>query len=89
MKDFDRRVVPVAGLDEVIVEEPVMKQLREVVQFEKARWQFPNKKSSLISFLSQSTQSCALWSVGFCKAQSSGSDYPPSRPTWHWKDNGS
>lgn len=38
MRDFDRRVVPVAGLDEVIVEEPVMKQLREIVQFEKARY---------------------------------------------------
>ena len=38
MKDFDRRVVPVAGLDEVIVEESVMKQLREIVQFEKARY---------------------------------------------------
>ena len=38
MKDFDRRVVPAAGLDEVIVEETVMKQLREIVQFEKARY---------------------------------------------------
>ena len=38
MKDFDRRVVPVAGLDEVIVEEPVMRQLRQIVQFEKARY---------------------------------------------------
>ena len=38
MKDFDRRVVPVAGLDEVIVEDDVMKQLKEIVQFEKARY---------------------------------------------------
>ena len=37
MKDFDRRVVPNAGLDEVIVEEDVMKQLQLIVQFEKAR----------------------------------------------------
>lgn len=37
MKDFDRRVVPNAGLDEVVVEEPVMKQLMQIVQFEKAR----------------------------------------------------
>ena len=41
MKDFDRRVVPVAGLDEIIVEEPVMKQLKEIVQFEKARYWVP------------------------------------------------
>ena len=38
MKDFDRRVVPVAGLDEVIVEDSIMKQLKEIVQFEKARY---------------------------------------------------
>lgn len=37
MKDFHRRVVPVGGLDEVVVEEKLMKQLREIVQFEKAR----------------------------------------------------
>ena len=37
MKDFDRRVVPVAGLDEVVVEESIMKQLKQIVQFEKAR----------------------------------------------------
>ena len=37
MKDFDRRVVPTAGLDEVVVEESVMKQLKQIVQFEKAR----------------------------------------------------
>ena len=36
-QDFDRRVVPEAGLDEVIVEDKIMKQLREIVQFEKAR----------------------------------------------------
>lgn len=38
MKDFDRRVVPSAGLDEIIVEEAVMKQLQQIVQFEKARY---------------------------------------------------
>jgi hypothetical protein len=37
MKDFDRRVVPEAGLNEVVVEESVMKQLKQIVQFEKAR----------------------------------------------------
>ena len=37
LQDFDRRVVPEAGLDEVIVEESTMKQLKEIVQFEKAR----------------------------------------------------
>jgi len=37
MKDFDRRVVPNAGLDQVIVEESLMKQLKQIVQFEKAR----------------------------------------------------
>ena len=37
MKDFDRRVVPSAGLDEVVVEESIMKQLKQIVQFEKAR----------------------------------------------------
>lgn len=36
-QDFDRRVVPEAGLDEVIVEDKIMKQLREIVQYEKAR----------------------------------------------------
>ena len=38
MKDFDRRVVPNAGLDEVIVVESVLKQLKQIVQFEKARY---------------------------------------------------
>ena len=37
MKDFDRRVVPVSGLDEVIVEDSIMKVLQQIVQFEKAR----------------------------------------------------
>ncbi|XP_065889621.1 uncharacterized protein [Dysidea avara] len=37
MKDFHRRVVPAGGLDEVVVEERLMKQLKEIVQFEKAR----------------------------------------------------
>lgn len=38
MKDFDRRVVPNAGLDEVVVEDSIMKQLKQIVQFEKARY---------------------------------------------------
>ena len=37
MKDFDRRVVPISGLDEVIVEDSIMKVLQQIVQFEKAR----------------------------------------------------
>ena len=37
MKDFDRRVIPSSGLDKVIVNEELMKSLREIVQFEKAR----------------------------------------------------
>jgi len=31
-------VVPAGGLDEVVVEEKLMLQLREIVQFEKARY---------------------------------------------------
>lgn len=38
MKDFDRHVIPLSGLDEVIVEEGVMRQLNEIVQFEKASY---------------------------------------------------
>ena len=38
MKDFDRRVIPNAGLNEVVVEESIMKQLKQIVQFEKARF---------------------------------------------------
>ena len=41
MKDFDRRVIPTAGLDEVIVEDSIAKQLKEIVQYEKARWVEP------------------------------------------------
>ena len=37
MKDFHRRVVPNKGLDKVIVSEQLMKNLKEIVQFEKAR----------------------------------------------------
>jgi SpoVK/Ycf46/Vps4 family AAA+-type ATPase len=37
MKDFHRRVLPTSGLDKVVVEEKLMKTLREIVQFEKAR----------------------------------------------------
>ena len=36
-QDFDRRVVPTAGLDEVVVDDTVLRQLKEIVQFEKAR----------------------------------------------------
>ena len=38
MKDFDRRVVPHSGLDEVIAEDSILRQLWEIVQFEKARF---------------------------------------------------
>ena len=38
MKDFDRRVIPTAGLDEVIVNDSVAKELKEIVQYEKARY---------------------------------------------------
>jgi len=31
-------VVPAGGLDEVVVDERLMKQLKEIVQFEKARY---------------------------------------------------
>ena len=31
-------MVPAGGLDEVVVEERLMKQLKEIVQFEKARY---------------------------------------------------
>ena len=37
LQDFDRRVVPTAGLDEVVVDDTVLRQLKEIVQFEKAR----------------------------------------------------
>ena len=37
MQDFDRRVVPTAGVDEIVVVDSVMKQIKEIVQFEKAR----------------------------------------------------
>jgi SpoVK/Ycf46/Vps4 family AAA+-type ATPase len=37
MKEFDRRVVPSCGLDEVIVDDDLAKSLRELVEFEKAR----------------------------------------------------
>ena len=36
-QDFHRRVLPTSGLDKVVVEEKLMKTLREIVQFEKAR----------------------------------------------------
>ena len=37
-QDFDRRVIPSAGLDEVVLQERLTRQLKEIVQFEKARW---------------------------------------------------
>lgn len=37
MKDFHRRFVPSRGLDKVIVSPEIMKSLKEIVQFEKAR----------------------------------------------------
>jgi SpoVK/Ycf46/Vps4 family AAA+-type ATPase len=37
MKDFDRRIVPVCGLDEIIVDDKCMRGLRDIVNFEKAR----------------------------------------------------
>ena len=40
MRDFDRRVVPTQGLDELIVPDDVLGSLRDIVDFEKvgARW---------------------------------------------------
>lgn len=49
MKDFDRRVIPNAGLDEVVVEESIMKQLKQIVHFEKARYVSVRSNSSLCS----------------------------------------
>ena len=37
LKDFHRRVVPLCGLDKIIVPDDLLKTLREIVQFEKAR----------------------------------------------------
>ena len=37
MKDFHRRLVPTKGLDKVIVSDQIMRSLKEIVQFEKAR----------------------------------------------------
>ena len=36
-QDFHRRVIPVGGLDEVILDDKLMEQLKEIVQYEKAR----------------------------------------------------
>ena len=36
-QDFHRRVIPVGGLDEVILGDKLMEQLKEIVQYEKAR----------------------------------------------------
>eukprot|EP00800_Vazella_pourtalesii_P010699 TRINITY_DN2610_c0_g4_i1.p1 TRINITY_DN2610_c0_g4~~TRINITY_DN2610_c0_g4_i1.p1 ORF type:complete len:970 (-),score=246.43 TRINITY_DN2610_c0_g4_i1:85-2994(-) len=37
MKDFDRRVIPSVGLDEVVVDDQIQNSLKEIVQYEKAR----------------------------------------------------
>ncbi|KAI6657958.1 hypothetical protein LOD99_15675 [Oopsacas minuta] len=37
MKDFDRRVIPSVGLDEVVVNDNILSSLKEIVQYEKAR----------------------------------------------------
>jgi SpoVK/Ycf46/Vps4 family AAA+-type ATPase len=37
MKDFHRRLIPARGLDQVIIPDPIMKNLKEIIQFEKAR----------------------------------------------------
>ena len=37
MKDFHRRFVPSKGLDKVIASPEIMRSLKEIVQFEKAR----------------------------------------------------
>ena len=37
-QDFHRRVVPSAGLDKVIVSDELARSLKEIVQFEKARY---------------------------------------------------
>ena len=37
-QDFHRRVVPKAGLDKVIVPDDLARSLKEIVQFEKARY---------------------------------------------------
>ena len=86
MKDFDRRVVPVAGLDEVIVEEAVMKQLREIVQFEKARYSHYSQSIQILMFFF--IQSSVVWAVGICETQPPGSNYSPPWPTWDREDHG-
>jgi len=56
-------VVPAGGLDEVVVEERLMKQLREIVQFEKARyatmirWYIYDVRVSLLQF-------STIWTMG-------------------------
>ena len=37
-QDFHRRVVPKAGLDKIIVPDDLARSLKEIVQFEKARY---------------------------------------------------
>ena len=39
-QDFHRRVVPKAGLDKVIVSDELARSLKEIVQFEKARYMY-------------------------------------------------
>ena len=51
MKDFHRRLVPAHGLDKVIVSEKLMKSLKEIVQFEKARLGFQSHQKLYTSFI--------------------------------------
>ena len=36
-QDFDRRVIPVCGLEEVVVDDKTRRALRDIINFEKAR----------------------------------------------------
>ena len=37
MKDFHRRVVPTHGIDKLVVDDQLMKSLKDIVLYEKAR----------------------------------------------------
>lgn len=90
MKDFDRRVIPNAGLDEVVVEESIMKQLKQIVQFEKARSEQMSRscfRAGLTAAL-PCMQVYPVWAVGLCQAQPQGIDSPAPRPAGHRQDAG-
>ena len=87
MKDFDRRVVPAAGLDEVVVEESIMKQLKQIVQFEKARSVTSSKPVHSIAAVIL-LQICTVWPVGICQAQPQGSHGPSPRQSRDRQDSG-